>query len=121
MLEFYNRIKDKGIYEFGKLIGHEYMFPTEERVEWKRKRKENKEKGIEVKKKVKTVENHHDDCGTDLSGLGTEEIDTLLSYEANYDSDEDNVSGMNTHTLVQRLGLGKRLLHCICPRNNRGL
>jgi hypothetical protein len=73
------------------------MFPTEERVEWKRKRKENKEKGIEVKKKVKIVENHHDDCGTDLSGLGTEEIDTLLSYEANYDSDEDNVSGMNTH------------------------
>ena len=78
MLEFYNRIKDKGIYEFGKLIGREYMFPTEERVEWKRKRKENKEKGIEVKKKVKIVENHHDDCGTDLSGLGTEEIDTLF-------------------------------------------
>ena len=41
---FYTKIKSKGIYEFGKLLGHEYMFPTEERVEWKRKRKENKEK-----------------------------------------------------------------------------
>ena len=45
----------------------EHMYPTDERVEWKRKRKENKEKGIEVKKKTKVVEAHFDDCGTDLS------------------------------------------------------
>ena len=77
-MEFYTKIKDKGIYDFGKLTGREHVFPTEEREEWKRKRKENKEKGIEVKKKVKVIEDHHDDCGTDLSGLGTEEIDTLL-------------------------------------------
>jgi len=94
-LEFCKKMGGKGIFHFGKLLGRELMFPTEERIEWKRKRKENKEKGIEVKKKEKIIENHHDDCGTDLSGLGPDEIQTLLAYEENYDSDEDAVQGMN--------------------------
>jgi len=34
------------------------MFPTDELEEWKRKRKENKEKGIEVKKSTQVVESH---------------------------------------------------------------
>ena len=83
-------MKDNLTIEFCKLIGHEHMFLTQERVVWKRKRKRNKEQGIEVKKKVKIIEDHRNDCGTDLSGLGNNEIAPLLAYEANYDSDEDN-------------------------------
>jgi len=70
-------------------------YPTEEREEWKRKRKENKEKGIEVKKKPKIVEDHHDDCGTDLSGLGDPEV-FYNSYQI--PNDEDNfVKGLTEH------------------------
>ena len=34
--------------------------------------KKTRKKGIEVKKKLKVVEAHFDDCGTDLSGLGSD-------------------------------------------------
>ena len=63
------------------------MYPTDEREEWTRKRKENKEKGIEVKKKVKIVEEHHDDCGTNLSGLG--DIHMVLSVYLPSDNDDE--------------------------------
>ena len=68
----------------------ERAFPTDERVEWKKRRKENKEKGIAVKKKVKVVEDHHDDCGTDVSGLGPEEPDEVHLAEADTDSDNSD-------------------------------
>jgi len=65
-------------------------FPTDERVEWKKRRKENKEKGIEVKRRKKIVEEHYDDCGTDLSGLGP--LDVHLTTDINDDTDpEDEV------------------------------
>ena len=94
---FCDKMSITGLFHFNKVPGRELMFPTEERVEWKRKRKENKEKGIEVKKKVKVVENHHDDCGTDLSGLGPEDTQVLLSHECEYDSDEENLKGINMY------------------------
>ena len=62
MMRLYNVLVENGILDF-QISGTEHMFPTEERVEWKRKRKENKEKGIEVKKRTKVVEDHFDDCG----------------------------------------------------------
>jgi antitoxin component of RelBE/YafQ-DinJ toxin-antitoxin module len=70
MTMFYKKMIDKGILVFKSNVTRdnaELMFPTDERVEWKRKRKENKEKGIEVKKRTKVVEDHHDDCGDDLT------------------------------------------------------
>jgi hypothetical protein len=72
-------------------------FPLRKELNGNANVRRTRRKALMSRKRLKIVENHHDDCGTDLSGLGTEEIDTLLSYEANYDSDEDNVSGMNTH------------------------
>ena len=49
-------------------------------MKWKRKRKENKEKGIEVKKRTKVAEAHFDDCGTDLSGLNVNRDEVLMYY-----------------------------------------
>ena len=45
------------------------MFPTEERERWKLMRKERKAQGVEPVKKKQIIEEHYDDCGTDLSGL----------------------------------------------------
>ena len=45
-------------------------YPTEERNLQKAREKVRKEKGIKPKKKPKIIENHFDDCGADLSGLG---------------------------------------------------
>ena len=53
-------------------------------------RKADKEKGIEraVKKKQKICEDHHDDCGEDLSSL--DEQRTLLAvYPNEFDTDEE--------------------------------
>ena len=43
---------------------------TEERIQQKAKAKLRKAQGIAPKKRLKFLENHFDDCGTDLSGLG---------------------------------------------------
>ena len=45
-------------------------FPTEEKERQKLRAKERKQQGILPQKRFKTIEDHHDDCGTDLSGLG---------------------------------------------------
>ena len=50
----------------------ELAFPTEERVRQKEKEKARKAAGIEVKRRKLHVEEHYDDCGQDLSGLGPE-------------------------------------------------
>ena len=63
-------------------------YPTDERVEWKKRRKENKEKGKEVKRKVKIVEDHFDDCGTDLSGLA-KVADEVDDYYVEFDDDSE--------------------------------
>ena len=47
-------------------------FLTEEKEREKLRKKKLKEQGIEivVKKRLKHEEDHHDDCGEDLSGIG---------------------------------------------------
>ena len=50
--------------------GESLAFPTEEKERQKRRAKERKQQGILPQKRLKTIEDHHDDCGTDLSGLG---------------------------------------------------
>ena len=45
-------------------------YPTEERVLQKQRQKERKE--LKVKPRKQFVEEHFDDCGTDLSGLGVD-------------------------------------------------
>ena len=53
-------------------------FPTDSRERQKVLEKERKAAGIEPVKKNKFVEDHSDDCGTDISGLGP---DALNQYE----------------------------------------
>jgi hypothetical protein len=65
-------------------------YPTEQREEWKRKQKEMKAAGKEPKKRTKIVEEHYDDCGTDLSSLGpSDPSDFLLCEPAEIDTDSD--------------------------------
>lgn len=47
-------------------------YPTEERIQQKAKTKARKDKGIKPKKRPKVIEDHYDDCGTDLSGPGVD-------------------------------------------------
>ena len=49
-------------------------------------------KGIEVKKKTKIVEEHYDDCGTNLLGLGDPE--TFFNEYKVPDNDEPFVKGL---------------------------
>ena len=96
----YKLMCERGILEFKHvtLNDAEPMFPTDERVEWKRKRKENKEKGIEVKKRTKVVEEHFDDCGDNLAGLNLSKHELVMYYclEPDY---EPLVEGLCTHWL----------------------
>ena len=55
-------------------------YPTEERERQKVKQKAMKEAGLEPRKKKFKMEDHHDDCGNDLSGLGSE----IIQYAADY-------------------------------------
>ena len=81
ILKCYQIMADKGIFTFQETKDEPVlMYPTDERVEWKRKRKENKEKGIEVKKRTKVVEAHFDECGTDLSGLNVNRDEFMMYY-----------------------------------------
>ena len=47
------------------------MYPTDAKEKGKAKKKRLQELGIEVsvKKRVKTVQDHYDDCGDDISSL----------------------------------------------------
>ena len=91
---FRTLVVEQKIIDFGYA---EQAFPTDEREEWKRKRKENKEKGIEVKKKLKVVEDHHDDCGTNLAGLGDPEV--LFNIRQLQSDEEPLVKGLCEHWL----------------------
>ena len=44
-------------------------FPTEQREAQKEREKRDKGAGIQPKRRPKPVEDHHDDCGTDLTSL----------------------------------------------------
>ena len=61
---------------------HVRAFPTEGRMRQKEKEKQRKEAGLEpvVRKKKFVVEDHFDDCGQDLSGLGKEVQAMVVDY-----------------------------------------
>ena len=65
------------------------LFPTDAKAREKERRKAAKEAGNEhvVKKRKKIMEDHHDDCGEDLSSL-TEEQGTALCHPCDHDSDD---------------------------------
>ena len=54
-------------------------FPTEARLRQKERLKKEKEEGKKPTKRKKTVEAGHDDCGDDISGLGSDV--TLLTMD----------------------------------------
>ena len=67
----------------------QHLFPTDAKAREKERRKAAKEAGNEhvVKKRKKVMEDHHDDCGEDLSSL-MDEQGTALCCPCGYDSDD---------------------------------
>ena len=85
----------------------EHLYPTDERVRWKEQQKIRKSQGIEVKRKVKVIEDHFDDCGTDLSGLEPTNISEDVLFELELpeaiesDEEEDNwTTGLTTFWML---------------------
>ena len=78
-------------------------FPTEGRERQKEQDKLRKAAGIEKKKRKFHIEEHYDDCGTDLSGLGADALaqtaDYLVMPEESHDEhpDDDVADGLETH------------------------
>ena len=66
-----------------------HAYPTDARERQKIKEKENKAKGIEPVKQIKHVEEHYDDCGNDLSGLGPNAEIFLEEYAIEEDNDAE--------------------------------
>ena len=65
-----------------------HAFPTDAKEKEKEKRRVEKEHGIEHKprKRQKTVETHHDDCGTDMTSLDVDTEDLVLQVERDIDN-----------------------------------
>ena len=73
------------------MVAADAAYPTEERIKQVALRKERKAKGIAVKKRVKPVEQHFDDCGTDLSSLqGLEDL-SFGVFDSDYTSSDDEL------------------------------
>ena len=64
------------------VIEQTVAFPTDSKERRKAREKEAKEAGtpLEVKKIKKFVEEHYDDCGEDLSSLGTEDTNIGVHF-----------------------------------------
>ena len=64
-------------------------YPTDAKEREKERRKKEKEQGIErvVQKRKKIMEDHHDDCGDDLSSL-RDTTDTAFTFPCDFDTDE---------------------------------
>ena len=56
-------------------------YPTDARVRQKAIQAQNKLEGKPVKKRKQYIEEPHDDCGEDLSGLGKEEPDKFHCFD----------------------------------------
>ena len=81
------RQQDNNLSE-GQSADSQVAFPTESKEREKARRKREKELGIErtVKKKLKIVEEHYDDCGYDMSSINIDE--TMLCMPCGCDTDE---------------------------------
>jgi len=85
-----------------KSVQFQAAYPTAGRERQKIKEKERKAAGIDVVKKKQQIEDHHDDCGNDLTGLGPD-ISLLASdISIEYDDYNDDYDGCY---LVQNLAL----------------
>ena len=87
--------------------------PTEQRIAQKRKEKADKEAGVERKKQKQPLEQHFDDCGSDLSGMhgvttAAEEVWSFADWEH-----EHNVEGpqLDIDAIVEE----SLLVDVMCP------
>ena len=80
-------------------------FPTASKEKERDRRNQMKAAGLEivVKKKKFVVEDHHDDCGDDLSSLGPEDqmLTVGLSDIYTLDSDEEHIDQELDRRMVQ--------------------
>ena len=79
---------DLGLEETGLGPEPQHAFPTEAAVQAKVREKARKQAGLSPVKRKFTVEEHFDDCGTDLSGLGPD----VEVYAVDIFLDEDSGS-----------------------------
>ena len=68
-----------------------HSFPTDSKARQNERRRKDKEAGIErvVVKRLKVVEDHHDDCGEDISSLGP--LDSLFCQSSSDEEEEDPI------------------------------
>ena len=73
----------------------EIAYPTEARERQKKREKKAKEKGetLAVKKRKKYVEDHHDDCGEDISSIAKEQDLHFHTVEAESEADSSDDDG----------------------------
>ena len=83
----------------------EACFPTEAKVLEKQRKLADKAQGVErpVKKRVKVVEDHHDDCGNDLSSLDGREV-SAFTAPCDYNTDEEFEDEYSNMCLLSELG-----------------
>ena len=83
----------------------EHCFPTEAKVREKNRKKADQEQGVTrtVKKRPKVVEDHHDDCGEDLTSLWERE-DAAYVMPCDYDTDEALSDEEHDLCLLETLG-----------------
>ena len=73
-----------------KAIQNRSAYPTEARLRQKERLKKDKADGIKPKKRPKIVEEGNDDCGDDISGLGSDAVLLSRDMVLEIDSDDDN-------------------------------
>ena len=69
-------------------------YPTEEHERQKARKKQRKEVGIQPKRKQFKLEDHFDDCGSDLSGLGHDIVILAADYIAEPESEPSILNEM---------------------------
>ena len=77
----------------------EPTYPTDAREKQKIAEKARKEAGIEKQTRKKFVENHCDDCGTDLSGLGPDAAKPFDSYTIEHCGESDDEPDEAVHMM----------------------
>ena len=85
-------------------------YPTDAKVREKNRRKAQKEAGQEhvVQKRKKIMEDHHDDCGTDISSLHEKDT-TNLVFPCDFDTDDQLSDEDRDFCLVAEFG---RCIQC---------
>ena len=104
--------KAQGCLGGSQLTETQATYPTEAKVREKNRKKALKEAGVEVQvvKRKKVIEDHHDDCGDYMSSLQGDEL--LVVQDKRYDSNDELSDDDHDYCLKQRMWFRPFLLMC---------